>query len=151
MDNRRGKDYDPGMSTQPRTPTPRMTVEEFLAWAEDRPGRHELVRGEVVAQAAERAAHWEVKLATHVALLAAIKAKALPCHVVPDGATVRIDEATAYEPDAMVYCGEPISPDWEMLVENPVIIVEVLSPSTGRRDQGRRLADYFRCRASRII
>ena len=143
MDNRRAKDYDPGMSTQPRTPTPRMTVEEFLAWAEGRPGRHELIRGEVVAQAAERAAHWEVKLATHVALLAVIKAKALPCHVVPDGATVRIDEATAYEPDAMVYCG-PRPPPSAMLVENPVVIVEVLSPSTEHRDQGRKLADYFR-------
>jgi Uma2 family endonuclease len=143
VDNRREKDYDRGMSTQPRTPTPRMTVEEFLAWAEGRPGRHELVRGEVIAQAAERAAHWEVKLATHVALLAAIKAKTLPCHVVPDGATVRIDEATAYEPDAMVYCG-PKPPPSALLVENPVIIVEVLSPSTGRRDQGRKLADYFR-------
>ncbi len=120
-----------------------MTVEEFLAWAEGRPGRHELVRGEVVAQAAERAAHCEVKLATHVALLTAIKARALPCHVVPDGATVRIDEATAYEPDAMLYCG-PKRPPSAMLVENPVIIVEVLSPSTGRRDQGRKLADYFR-------
>ena len=143
MDNRRGKDYDPGMSTQPRTPTPRMSVEEFLAWAEGRPGRHELVRGEVIAQAAERAAHWKVKLATHVALLTAVRAKALPCHVVPDGATVRIDEATAYEPDAMVYCG-PEAPPSALLVENPVIIVEVRSPLTERRDQGRKLADYFR-------
>ncbi len=141
--NRRGKDYDPEMSTQPRAPTPRMTVEEFLVWAEGRSGRYELIRGEVIAQAAERAAHWEVKLATHVALLAAIKARALPCHVVPDGATVRIDEATAYEPDAMVYCG-PKPPHSAMLVENPVIIVEILSPSTGQSDQGRKLADYFR-------
>jgi Uma2 family endonuclease len=46
------------MGTQPRAPTPRMTVEEFLASAEGRPGRHELVRGEVVAQAAEQAAHY---------------------------------------------------------------------------------------------
>ncbi len=83
------------------------------------------------------------QLATHVALLTAIKAKALPCHVVPDGATVRIDEATADEPDAMVYCG-PKPPPSALLVENPVIIVEVLSPSTGRADHGRKLADYFR-------
>ena len=134
----------PGMSTQPRTPTPRMTVEEFLAWAEGRPGRHELVRGEVVAQAAERAAHWEVKLATHVALLAAIKAKALPCHVVPDGATVpgstrrRLMNRTRWSIAESRY-----SPDTAMLVENPVIIVEVLSPSTGQRDQGRRLRGLF--------
>ncbi len=131
------------MGTQPKAPTPRMTVEEFLAWAEDRPGRHELIGGEIVSQAAERAAHWEVKLATHVALLEAIKAKALGRHVVPGGATVRIDATTAYEPDAMIYCG-PKPPPTALLVENPVVIVEVLSPSTGRKDQGRKLADYFR-------
>ncbi len=130
------------MSTQPRTPTPRMTVEEFLAWAEGRPGRHELVRGEVIAQAAERAAHWEVKLATHVALLAAIKAKALPCHVVPDGATVRIDDTTAYEPDAMVFCG-PKPPPSALLVENPVIIVEVLSPIDGAERSGAQAGGLF--------
>jgi hypothetical protein len=44
------------MSTQPQTPA-RMSVDEFLAWAEGRPGRHELFGGEVVAQAVERAAH----------------------------------------------------------------------------------------------
>lgn len=101
---------DPAMGTQPQTPTSRMTVEEYLAWAEGRPGRYELIGGEVVARAAERAAHWKVKLATHVALLTAIKAKALPCHVVPDGATVRIDATTAYEPDAMVYRGQEAPP-----------------------------------------
>ena len=143
MDKWREKDYNLKMSTQPRAPTSRMTVDEFLAWAEGQPGRHELIRGEVIARAAERAAHWEVKLATHVALLNAIRAKALPCHVVPDGPTVRIDETTADEPDAMVYCG-PKPPPSALLVENPVLIVEVLSPSTGRRDLGRKLADYFR-------
>lgn len=130
------------MSTQPQTPA-RMSVEEFLAWAEDRPGRYELVGGEIVAQAAERAAHWKRKLATHVALLQAVRAKRLPCHVVPDGATVRIDQWTAYEPDAMVYCG-PEAPPSSLLVENPVIIIEILSPSTGRMDRRRKLADYFR-------
>ena len=143
MDNRRGKDYDPGMSTQPRTPTPRMTVEEFLAWAEGRPGRHELVRGEVIAQAAERAAHWEVKLATHVALLAAIKR---------EGASLsrragRRDRADRRGDGLRTGRHGLLRPEpapSAMLVENPVIIVEVLSPSTGRRDQGRKLADYFR-------
>jgi Uma2 family endonuclease len=62
---------------------------------------------------------------------------------VPVGATVRIDEATAYEPDAMVYRGQEAAPS-AMLVDNPVVIVEVLSPSTGRGDHGRKLADYFR-------
>jgi len=131
------------MGTQPQARTPRKTVEEFLGWAEGRPGRHELMGGEVVAQAAEQAAHLKVKLATHVALLAAIRAKGLPCHVLPDGAAVRIDDETVYEPDGLVICG-PEPPPSTLLFENPVIIVEVLSPSTGWIDQGRKLADYFR-------
>jgi Uma2 family endonuclease len=131
------------MGTQPQARTPRMTVEQFLAWAEGRPGRHELMGGEVVSQSAERAAHLKVKLAAHVALLSAIRAKGLPCHVLPDGAAVRVDDETVYEPDGLVICG-PEPPPSALLFENPVVIVEVLSPSTGWIDQGRKLADYSR-------
>ncbi len=131
------------MGTQPQARTPRKTVEEFLSWAEGRRGRHELMGGEVVSQSAERAAHLKVKLATHVALLTAIRAKGLPCHVLPDGAAVRIDDETVYEPDGLVYCG-PEAPASALLFQDPMIIVEILSPSTGWIDQGRKLADYFR-------
>ena len=106
------------MGTQPQARTPRKTVEEFLAWAEGRPGRHELMGGEVVSQSAERAAHLKVKLATHVALLAAIRAKGLPGHGLPDGATVRIDDETVYEPDGLVYCG-PEAPASALLFQDP--------------------------------
>jgi Uma2 family endonuclease len=129
--------------SSPQQTPPRMTVDEFLVWAEGRPGRYELIGGEVVAQASERAKHWTIKFATQVALLNAVRASGLDCHVVPDGATVRIDASTAYEPDALVYCGAEVSPD-SMIVENPIIIVEVVSPTTGRNDKTRKLADYFR-------
>ena len=39
----------------------RMSVEEYLAWAEGRPGRYELLDGTVYAMTPERAAHAEVK------------------------------------------------------------------------------------------
>jgi len=131
------------MTAQPKTPPTRMTVDEYLAWAEGRTGRHDLINGEVFARAAERAAHWKTKLATHVALLSAIRSKGLPCHVAPDGPTVRIDNFTAFEPDGLVYCG-PEAPPSALTIENPIIIVEVLSPSTGRYDVSRKLAGYFR-------
>jgi Uma2 family endonuclease len=57
--------------------------------------------------------------------------------------TVRIDETTAYEPDALVYCGEKIPPT-AIEVPNPVIVVEVLSPSTRQFDASIKLAGYFR-------
>jgi Uma2 family endonuclease len=56
---------------------------------------------------------------------------------------VRIDDHTAYEPDAMVYCGEVPAPD-SLQVSNPVIVVEVLSPTTAHTDTSAKLIGYFK-------
>jgi Uma2 family endonuclease len=133
-------DYDPLMTALTKT---RMTVDEFLSWAEDEPGRYELFRGEVHAMSPEGVGHAERKGAIYTSLVAAIRARQLPCHALPDGATVRIDDMTAYEPDALVYCGEKLSPE-AIEVPNPIIIVEVLSPSTRRVDVSLKLIGYFR-------
>jgi Uma2 family endonuclease len=57
--------------------------------------------------------------------------------------TVKIDAHTAYEPGAQVHCGERLADD-TVIVPAPVIVIEVLSPSTATRDTGAKLADYFR-------
>lgn len=123
-------------------PQRRMTAEEFLVWSESAPGRYELVDGEVVAQAAERVAHASMKGEVYTALKNAIRKRRLPCHVLPDGVAVRVDEETVFEPDAQVYCGPKLPAD-TLLVE-PVIVVEVVSPSTGRNDLTGKLEGYFR-------
>jgi Uma2 family endonuclease len=112
-------------------PQQRMSAEQFLAWAGGVEGRFELVDGEVLAQAAERAIHAKIKGAAFMALRNAVKNADLPCHVLPDGMAVRVDKASVYEPDALAYCGPELSPD-ATVVENPIIVVEVLSPSTAR-------------------
>jgi Uma2 family endonuclease len=124
-------------------PQKRMNVDEFLVWAEGQPGRHELFRGTVYAMTPERAGHAEVKFAVQTALANEIRRRRLPCHMLPDGMTVRIDEATAHEPDALVYCGPRLAPS-SLEVPNPVIVVEVLSPSTRHVDAQIKLAGYFR-------
>ena len=124
-------------------PQRRMNVDEFLAWAEAQPGRYELFRGSVYAMTPERAVHAEVKLAVQTALADAIRGRQIPCRVLPDGMTVRIDESTAHEPDALVYCGPRLAPS-AIEVPNPVIVVEVLSPSTRHIDAQIKLAGYFR-------
>ena len=50
-------------------PDHKMTVDEYLAWAERQPGRYELVDGSVYAMTPERAAHAAVKLAVHMSWL----------------------------------------------------------------------------------
>jgi Uma2 family endonuclease len=123
-------------------PQHKMTVDEYLAWAEDKPGRYELYAGTIYAMAPERARHAKVKFAVQAALLAAIRRAGLPCDMLPDGMTVRVDEHTSHEPDALVYCG-PAIPDSAIEVPNPMILVEVLSPSTRRIDTSAKLAGYF--------
>jgi Uma2 family endonuclease len=124
-------------------PQKRMNVDEFLVWAEGQLGRYELFRGSVYAMTPERAVHAEVKFAVQTALANAIRAKGLPCRMLPDGMTVRIDDTTAHEPDALVYCG-PRLPASALEVPNPVVVVEILSPSTRHLDAQMKLAGYFR-------
>ena len=124
------------------TPKQRMDVDEFIAWAEGRPGRHELQDGQIIAMSPERVRHLEVKSNALDALKRAIRQAQLACYALPDGATVRINNLTAFEPDALVYCGSRLPPK-AIQIPNPVIVVEVLSDSTARRDAHEKLLGYF--------
>jgi Uma2 family endonuclease len=91
----------------------------------------------------ERVGHARIKSQVWAALDRAIRATNLPCEALPDGITIEIDEETDYEPDAVVNCGPPSSAD-AIAAPNPVIVVEVLSPSAQSIDNAHKLADYFR-------
>ncbi len=127
------------------TAHPHMTADEFLVWAEQQPVgvRYELVAGTVVAMAPERAIHGRLKGRFYAALTQAIRAAGLPCEAFPDEMAVRVDAKTVYEPDALVRCGPPLD-DNAIEVVDPVVVVEVLSPSSRRLDTGGKLEDYFR-------
>jgi Uma2 family endonuclease len=119
-----------------------LTVDEFLAWSDTTPGRFELFHGTVYEMQSERAIHAAVKYRVQKALDAGLSGSGCECHMLPDGMTVRINKDTAYEPDALVYCGDKV-PDDAIEVRAPVIVVEVSSPFTRRVDAGVKLAGYF--------
>jgi Uma2 family endonuclease len=119
-----------------------MNVEEFLPWAEGKEGRWELHDGVPVMMAPERVVHNRSKLRAATALQGALAAAGLPCEVFTDGLAIKIDARATYEPDASVVCG-PRPPADAIEIDNPVIVVEVLSPSTAAIDHGRKLSGYF--------
>ena len=119
-----------------------MTVDEFLAWAEAQPGRHELLNGHAHAMSPERVGHTRTKYAVSAALTAAIASAGLQCEMLMDGATVRADGKTAFEPDALVRCGKPLPSD-AIETPDPVIVVEVASPNPRHIDVGLKFTGYF--------
>jgi Uma2 family endonuclease len=120
----------------------KMTVDEFLLWAEGQEGRWELYNGVPYRMPSEQMGHIEVKVAVYLALQRAIRKAGVPCHAVADGAGVRISRDAMYGPDALVYCG-PKLPRNALEVPNPVILVEVASPSTRKFDDTTKLNGYF--------
>jgi Uma2 family endonuclease len=120
----------------------RMTADEFLLWAEGKEGRWELLDGVPQMMSPERSLRAETKAEAYVALREAIRLKGLSCRVYPDGMAIRVDARTTYEPDASVTCG-PRAPADAIEIADPIILVEVLSPSTAGIDHGRKLSGYF--------
>jgi Uma2 family endonuclease len=134
------------MATKTDQPSRKMTAAEFLPWAEAAQARgeprYELIDGVPIPMSPERSIHGQTKLAVAIALLAAVQRAGINCHVQPDGATVVAGNHKVYGPDALVYCGEVLPGD-ATVTPNPVILVEVISPSTGHIDKGDKLEAYF--------
>jgi Uma2 family endonuclease len=122
-----------------------MTVSEYLAWGEAQSERRrmELINGQVVPLSPERADHNRIKGRIFVALASAVTNASLDCEAFTDGMTVPIDEHTAYEPDALVHCGAPI-PAHQLTAPAPIIVAEVLSPTTSHNDTSAKLIGYFK-------
>jgi Uma2 family endonuclease len=121
-----------------------MTVDEFLAWAvRQETGRYELFDGRVVMQQPQSWIHADLCWRIRGLLTAAIERARVPFYAAPMGMTVRISEKRAFEPDALVApLPQPRPADLE--ISNPIVVVEVLSPSTARGDRTDKLDGYFR-------
>lgn len=113
---------------------PRMTVDEFLAWGiRQEKGRYELFAGRVVRQQRQSWGHVQLSWRTYGLLAVAIERAGVPFYAAPMGMTVRIADADAFEPDTLVSpLPKPLATDLE--IPNPVLVVEVLSPSSVKRD-----------------
>ena len=127
-----------------------MTVDEFLPWAASQPERWELFDGVAVSMSPERVIHGDTKYRMARTVEDAIGRAKVPCRFVLDSAAVRIDARNSYQPDLLIYCGEPVSGDATVIPE-PIVVVEVLSPGNAMKICATSCRAIFSCRASGTI
>lgn len=126
-----------------------MSAADYLAWEADAETRHEYVGGMVYAMAGSTLAH--TAISTNVAVCLGSQLRGKPCRPFGPDLKVRIQYPTHtrfYYPDCSVVCD--VRFDQAHFVDNPVVIIEVLSPSTRRTDESEKRDAYFQIPSLRV-
>lgn len=119
-----------------------LTEEEYLRFEEKSKIRHEFMDGEIFAMAGATRRH---NLATtNVSTELNIQLRETDCEVYSSDFRVRIREGHNVYPDVAVACGKIETTDNDKTLLNPIVIFEVLSKSTEKRDRGDKAEDYFK-------
>lgn len=123
------------MNVALRTP---MTQEEFFAWAEVQDGRYEFDGFQPVAMTGGTLGH--SRLIRNINRQLANRLAGTSCEALGPEAGIATIGATVRYPDAVVTC-TPFS-DRDRVIPNPVIVFEVVSPSSIRTDRVVKLREY---------
>jgi Uma2 family endonuclease len=119
-----------------------LTVEEYLHGEKEAMVRHEYVAGSVHAMSG--ASNQHNTISTNCAGWLYMMLRGKPCQPFNSDTKVRVnlpDQTRFYYPDVMVVCHA--NPPEDHFQEHPVVVVEVLSPSTRRIDLTEKKDAYL--------
>ncbi|MBD2769569.1 Uma2 family endonuclease [Hymenobacter sp. BT664] len=118
----------------------RYTVEEYFALEEQSETRYEYVDGEVFAKAGADVAHNLIGLNFATSFRQSLRGRA--CRTVMESVQLAVREGSHYTyPDVMISC-DPGDQQAKRILRAPVLLIEVLSPSTAEYDRGRKFNQY---------
>jgi Uma2 family endonuclease len=117
-----------------------MTLDEFLRWDDSTETHFELIGGFPVAMAPPAEVHRALAIRLGSRIEAALSQRR-PCNAQLEAGVIRPDRADTYfEADIAATC-TPIE-FGRQAIEDPFLIVEILSPSTERHDRRIKLPVY---------
>ncbi len=122
-------------------PQPALTLQAYLAWENAQPERHEFHRGDIFAMTGGRRTHGRVVSNLNRRLSEALDGS--PCQVFAEGMKVQIADDTVVYPDLFVTC-DKADLATEQIFRAPLLVIEVLSPTTQAYDRSKKFALYRR-------
>lgn len=131
------------MAVAQRQQTQYYTVDEYFALEERAECRSEFYKGEIFAMSGGSANHNRISGNVFASMRSALRGK--PCEVFIADMRLHVKRRQLYTyPDVMAVCGKTeFAHRRNDTVTNPVLIVEVLSPSTENYDRGKKF-EYYR-------
>jgi Uma2 family endonuclease len=123
---------------------PLLTPQEYLERERTAAVKSEYISGEIFAMAGASREHNLITLNIAAELRSQLRER--PCEVYSNDMRVQVENTGLYAyPDVVVVCGEPQFGDEHLdTLENPAVIVEVLSETTEAFDRGEKFARYRR-------
>ena len=117
------------------------TPDEYFELESSATYKSEYFQGEIFMMAGASANHDRISLNVTSALNLGLKKS---CEVFSSDIKVQIDPNTFFTyPDASVVCGKiQFAPNRDDMIINPLLIVEVISPTTEKYDRGRKFQAY---------
>ena len=130
---------------------PRYSFREYVLLEEYANLRHEFLGGEIYAMAGGTPEH--AALAMNAGALLRELLHGRGCRVHSSDLRIRVIETgLATYPDVTVVCGHvEIDPEDRNTVTNPIVLLEVTSPSSEGYDRGEKLAHYRRIPSLRAV
>ncbi|MCE2399262.1 Uma2 family endonuclease [Candidatus Poribacteria bacterium] len=118
------------------------TPEEYISLERKATLKSEYLSGEILAMSGASLSHTRITL--DIATELNIQLRGQECEVVTNDMRVKTTPIISYfYPDVVVFCGEPEFEDDTLdTLLNPVLIIEVLSPSTEAYDRGEKFEYY---------
>jgi len=115
-----------------------VSIEDYLAGELISETKHEYEDGAVYAMAGTSRNH--EKIIGNLYTKFRTRLEKLPCDVFTSNIKVHVSKTKFYYPDVMVVCGDEQGDDY--YTEKPILIVEVLSKSTRRKDHTTKRFAY---------
>lgn len=116
--------------------------EDYLELERNAEFKSEYLEGQIFAMSGGSPEHSAITV--NITRELSLQLKGRPCQAFSNDLKVRTSYTGLYAyPDLTVVCSEPIYHDEKRdIITNPVVIIEVLSPSTEAFDRGRKFAHY---------
>lgn len=119
---------------------PSMTVEEYLEWEAKQELHYEYINGEIVAMTGGTIPHNKIALNFYTALRPHLSARGCEAYV-SDVQVKDLRNQRYFYPDLVVTCNQE-DLNARDFIEYPIVIVEILSPSTAAYDRGKKFSYY---------